>query len=230
MVLLLALVIASCNNEETPTVEEPTNLDPLEATLLMPANSQSCVDGDSAINDQISIVFSWTAAANADRYELVLKKDGDDLITEFSLDTTQITIDLDKESSYSWYVISKSDTTTNTTPSEEWSFTTIGEELSFRYTPSPAELISPTNGFNFKDVTTVNLDWAIIGFGADFDRQEIFVDTSLPVSLTNGTVVSPQVGNLNINVSAGNVYYWRVKTYDVNGLSALSSVFSFRVD
>ncbi len=225
--LLITLLFTACNSDNNES------LDPVGAILLTPISAESCVNGDETQDNQISVLFSWANAANTDLYELVLEDSADNSIVNFLTDDNEIMINLNKESTYSWFVISKSVSTSNTAVSEEWEFTTIGEAPLFEYIPSPVTLFSPEMGFNFQGVTNVTLNWIASSFGPPIDKFEIFIDTSLPLSLTNPIVInSDQIGQgLNVvNVSPGNIYYWRVKTIDVSGNSSLSSVFEFRVD
>ena len=63
------------------------------------------------------------------------------LVTQTTTSTT-VTIKLTKGQPYSWYIISKSNTTTDTAESEKWKFYLKGDPVA-NYSPFPADLISP---------------------------------------------------------------------------------------
>ena len=76
--------------------QDPIPLEPGVASLLSPANNETCLDGTSLNDTQSNVSFSWSAASDAISYEVVISN----LLTQSSQTYTppsnQTTIDLQK--------------------------------------------------------------------------------------------------------------------------------------
>ncbi|MEO6980031.1 MAG: hypothetical protein ABI113_16700 [Mucilaginibacter sp.] len=78
-------------------------------------------------------------------------------VTVFSSSTNQVTATLLRNTPYSWYVVSKSTTTTVTAQSDTWKFYLAGAGVT-SYSPFPATITAPIFGLNLSAGTTaVNL-------------------------------------------------------------------------
>ena len=84
--------------------EEPLPLEPGTATLIAPANNETCLDGSPLNDTQSNVPFSWTSAQDALSYEVVVTN----LLTQssqtYTAATNQTTIALTKAEPYGWIV------------------------------------------------------------------------------------------------------------------------------
>lgn len=86
--------------------EEPTPV-PIElgvATLLSPANNETCLDGTSLNDTQSNVNFIWSAATDALSYEVVVTNLLTQSLQTFTASSNQTTIALTKAKPYSWIV------------------------------------------------------------------------------------------------------------------------------
>ena len=127
-ILFISLVIlVSCKGKEggggDGGVDPPPPVpSPKAATLSAPAKNSECLDGEN-------VEFKWAASENTNSYEIVIKNLlTQSLVTQTTTSTT-VTIKLTKGQPYSWYIISKSNTTTDTAESEKWKFYLKGDPV-----------------------------------------------------------------------------------------------------
>ncbi len=224
LTIILALTLLyNCSSSSgdggstTPPVPEA----PAIAVLTFPDNNQECNQGIEVNATQSSVTFTWNASANTDSYDIVLKNLDTNGILTFSSNTN------DKATPYSWYVVSKSITSTETAQSATWKFYNAGDPVE-SFAPFPADLIAPTMGANLNGITTVILEWSGSDIDNDITGYDIFIDTTSPPTTQLGS--NQTETTIDATVVAGNVYYWRVITTDSQGNNSESEIFSFRVD
>jgi len=223
---LLLLFNCSKGGDDSPTIP-PAPEPPTAATLTFPDNNQECNQGVEVNATQSSVTFTWTASANTNSYEVKLKNLDAGTTTTHNSTTNSLAITILKGTPYSWYVISKSSTSTQTAQSNTWKFYNAGEAVQ-SYAPFPADLVAPNMGANLTGVTSVTLEWSGSDIDNDITGYEIYFETVTPPTAQIGA--SQTATTIDSNVAAGNVYYWRVVTTDAEGNNSQSEIFEFRVD
>ncbi len=225
--LILLFNCSSGNDDGGGTTPPPVTQPPIATTLTFPDNNQECTTGIEINATQSSVTFTWNVSSNTDSYDLVLKNLDLSTSSTFSSSTNQIEITLLKGTPYSWYVVSKSNSVTQTATSATWKFYNAGDPVQ-SFPPFPADLIAPTMGANLTGVTMVTLEWSGSDIDNDIVSYDIFIDTVYPPTTQLG--VSQSGTTIDASVSAGNAYYWRVIITDSEGNNSESEIFEFRVD
>jgi len=222
ILIALCAFAAGCKNDDGPA------LPPGEATLTFPVKDELCTQGTTLSSTQSSITFKWTAAANADSYELGLKNLLTGIITTQVSSTNQLTMPLDVNTPYAWSIISRSSLTGTTAQSDVWKFYNSGPGT-VNYAPFPADIIAPIMGQVIAAGNgKVTLDWN----GVDTDNDALSYDVYF------GTTATPAAYKTNLTesalsdvaVTAGTTYYWKVVTRDTNGNTSDSGVYQFTVN
>lgn len=223
LLILVVLLFACGEGEETETLI----LSPGKSVLLLPASNTTCNQGAIISATESTVALSWNSSANTETYEVSIKN----LITGVTImkpsTTTQLSVNLNQNTPYSWYVISKSSKTTVTGKSEVWKFYNAGTATS-SYAPFPAELTLPTDGQTVNAVAgkTV-LDWN----GSDVDGDIVGYDVYLGTTVTNMAVIktnlTESIAN-DVEVTSATTYYWKVVSKDSKGNSSTSEVYWFK--
>ena len=224
-ILFISLVIlVSCKGKDggggngdidaPPPVPPPT-----AATLNPPAKNSECLDGEN-------VEFKWAASENTDSYDIVVKN----LLTQSQITqtttSTTVTIQLTKGQPYSWYIISKSNSTTETAESEKWKFYLKGDSVA-NYSPFPADLISPKAEATVS-AGSIKFEWS----GSDADTGDtltfdIYIDTANPP--TTRIKANHTTSSINHAINSAGTYYWKVITRDNSGSNSDSGVSKFKV-
>lgn len=225
------IIVFNCSSggddDSGPVTPPPVVQDPTAAVLTFPDNNKECTTGIDVNVTQSSVTFTWNASANTNSYDIVIKNLDTNNILTFSSSTNEKAITIFKATPYSWYVVSKSTTTTETAQSATWKFYNAGDGVQ-SYAPFPAELVTPTMGANLNGITNITLEWSGSDVDNDISGYDIYIDTATPPTTQLG---SNQIETtIDTAVTAGNVYYWRVVTTDSEGNNSESEIFSFRVD
>ena len=223
-ILLISLVIlVSCkgkdgggNGDVDPPPPVPT---PTAATLNTPAKNSECLDGEN-------VEFKWAASENTDSYDIVVKN----LLTQSQITqtttSTTVTIQLTKGQPYSWYIISKSNSTAETAESEKWKFYLKGDQVA-NYSPFPADLISPKAEATVS-AGSIKFEWS----GGDADSGDtltfdIYIDTANPP--TTRIKANHTTSSINHAINSAGTYYWKVISRDNSGSNSDSGVSKFKV-
>jgi len=227
IILALTLLYNCSTSSDGGGTTPPVPQAPAIAVLTFPDNNQECNQGIEVNATQSSVTFTWNTSANTDSYDIVLKNLDTGISMTLSSTTNEKTITINKATPYSWYVVSKSTTSTETAQSAIWKFYNSGDPVE-SYAPFPVDLIAPLMGANLNGVTVVTLEWSGSDIDNDITGYDIFIDTSsLPTTQLGGNQTETTI---DATVAAGNVYYWRVITTDSQGNNSESEIFSFRVD
>jgi len=230
--LIFALVLVfNCSKSSDDgggTVTPPPTPDPpTAAALTFPDNNQECNQGVDVNATQSSVTFTWNASANTNSYDLVLKNLDTGTSSTQGSSSNQLTLTIEKGTPYSWYVVSKSTTSTVTAQSATWKFYNAGDGVQ-SHAPFPADLVAPTMGANLSGVTTITLEWSGSDIDNDIAGYDVYFGTDADPTTQIGTT---QTGTtIDTAVAAGNIYYWRVVTTDDEGNNSESEIFQFRVD
>ena len=232
--LLLATLFISCGggsdsepNPVDPIV--PVVLDPTAAGLVFPEDNTECNEGVINANDETksTVTFQWSASENTDSYEVKIKNLETGSITTATSTTNQKEVSINRGTPYEWYIISLANGTSSTANSETWSFYNQGQGIE-NYAPFPAVAISPQRGSTISSAnTTITLEWSTSDVDDDIVSYEVFFDTAeTPVTSLGDTTES----SIEVAITAGTTYYWKVITKDSFDNSSNSELFEFRVE
>ncbi|MEW4922891.1 hypothetical protein [Algibacter sp. 2305UL17-15] len=221
-VALILGMMVSCSGGGDSGGEEEI-LDPTKAALIFPNNNEECTAGVVISNTQAKLTFDWNKADNTTAYTLFLKNLETNATQDFDSNSDDLEITIERGTPYSWYVVSKSNKTTNTATSDTWKFYLAGIGVE-NYAPFPAELKSPTNGAAIS-AATANLEWTGNDVDNDIKEYDVYLDTNTsPTTKVSTTTVQKLDSH---SVSASTTYYWKVVTRDNHGNTSTSEVYSF---
>lgn len=229
LAILILTLLFNCSkggSSDDGPITPPVNA-PSAANLIFPANNQECNEGTPISANQTSINFEWEASDNTDSYEINVKNLDTDMTSKLTSTVPEKTITLNKATPYSWYVVSKSNSTQETAQSATWKFYNAGDAIQ-NYAPFPADLIAPTMGANLSGVTSVTLEWSGSDVDNDIVGYDVYFDTTTPPTTQIGTDQSETTKS--VDVTAGNTYYWKIITKDSEGNNSETTVFQFKVD
>jgi hypothetical protein len=225
--LIIGLLIFGCGGgDDDPTPPTPKN-PPVAAELLSPAQNSECIQGTNATATQSSINFEWKVAAFTDSYELVVKNLKTAASTSYTSTTNSKLVTLNKGTPYSWKVISKSNSVSQTASSTTWKFYNAGDGIT-SYPPFPAEIISPEMGA-FVTVTDakINLKWSGSAVANNIVGYDIYFGTTSSPAIHKSNHTTTEL--TNVAVVNNTVYYWKIITKDSNGNTSDSGIFNFKI-
>lgn len=223
--LIVILIIMSCSSEEDQTAMNNVEDLPAAATLVFPHNNTECNEGIVVSDTETDVLFEWEEAENTSSYILTITNLNDGTSREIKTVANEFLIRVLRGTPYSWVVKSKASTGNATADSETWKFYNAGlPEQS--HPPFPAEVISPQMGVTVNE-GNVLLQWDATDIDNDIASYTVLLDTSnIPIT----EVGKPSVNSLNVTVSSGQIYYWKVITTDTLGNESHSQTFQFRVN
>ena len=224
---LMALVSCSKGGSSDDGPTEPPVIAPSAANLIFPENNQECNEGTQISAAQSSVTFQWEASANTDSYEIHVKNLDTDVTTTLTSFEPEKAITINKATPYSWYVISKSSSSAQTAQSATWKFYNAGEAV-LNYAPFPADLVAPSMGANLSGVASVTLEWDGSDVDNDIVGYDVYFDTVTPPTTLIGADQTEMTKD--VDVTAGNTYYWKIITKDSAGNNSETNVFEFKVD
>ena len=230
IIVLTVTFLYNCSTgggSDGPGNPNPTPKTPTPASLVFPLNNSECTEGTNATSTESTISFDWSDADNTDSYQLVLKNLETQSISNYNSTVSEIDITIARGTPFSWYVISKSNSSSQTATSSTWKFYNAGEAVS-SYAPFPAELVSPEMGSSFDATTSsIALEWSGSDVDNDIVEYDIFFGTDSPPTTNLDTTTS---STMDVTVESGNTYYWRVVTKDSQNNSSNSEIFQFKVN
>jgi hypothetical protein len=218
------LLLSSC-------AKDPIPVEPGVATLLSPANDETCLDGTSLNDTQSNVDFSWSTATDAVSYEVVVTN----LLTQssqtFTAVSNQTTLALTKAEPYSWRVRSIGEEGSTPSESEQWKFYLAGDAV-VNYAPFPSELISPRSGANITPNINnlITLSWNASDVDGDLAQFEVYLDQTDASTRIETIDYQAQEISLAVEVEKGVTYYWKIIAIDANGNQSNSGVYSFRTN
>lgn len=219
------LLLSSC------APEDPIPVEPGVATLLSPANDETCLDGTSLNDTQSNVDFSWSTATDAVSYEVVVTN----LLTQssqtFTAISNQTTLALTKAEPYSWRVRSIGEEGSTPSESDQWKFYLAGDAV-VNYAPFPSELISPRSGANITPNINnlITLSWNASDVDGDLAQFEVYLDQTDASTRIETIDYQAQEISLAVEVEKGVTYYWKIIAIDANGNQSNSGVYSFRTN
>lgn len=232
--LLVVFIMFSCGGSEEGGgdggVDPPPPQPPGSVSLNAPASGKVCETGSSISDTKSNVDFSWQASSNTNSYDLqVTNINTSNSVNKTGLTTTNATLELDKGQPYSWKVISKNTSTTQTGTSSSWKFYLAGQGIK-NYAPFPADLKTPTSGSTIYRSSDgkITFTWE----GSDPDQGDelkytLYIDKTDGKQSPSSDLTNISAKTVEVALDAGTLYYWRVKTNDGTN-SSFSIVYSFR--
>ena len=221
LVLIISIVISCSKDSNDPVPGIP----PSAATLIFPDNNTECNEGTILSENSSEVVFKWSASANTDSYTLMIKNLETDMIRSLNSNSNELAAPIQRGAPFSWSVISKSNSSSQTAESVVWKFYNAGLPKE-SHPPFPAEVIKPKSGSSIGS-GTITLEWESIDIDNDISSYKILLDTANPpISLAGNSTTN----SINVDVASGSIYYWKVITTDAVGNASDSEVFQFRVN
>ena len=239
-ITIISLALSACSggdSGEPPTPPQPEVKIPTAASLVSPANNTECNEGTIVSTDLSSVLFQWNPSENTNTYTLKVTNLNTNTVQEQSTSNTSQSMTLKRSTPFSWTIVSKSSSTTQTAESGAYRFFNAGAPVE-NHTPFPAEAVSPSRGATLTGVTSITLEWEssdidndlaahivqLLGSSETLDQ----VDFENEATVTYQTTSSQSVSEVAVEV--GKIYYWQVKSQDEVGNSAISEIFEFRVN
>ncbi|SNR31530.1 hypothetical protein SAMN06265371_101152 [Lutibacter agarilyticus] len=221
-VLFFSLTIVSCGGSNDDTPPPPVVENPTAADLVLPLKNEECNQGNIISETLSRVKFEWNKSENTDKYTLVLKNLSTNETTETNTSSTTISQNIARGTSFSWKIISISNSNSTTATSETWNFFNAGKPVE-NYIPFPAEVVSPPMGGLTDYVVT--LKWNGSDIDNDIDKYEVYLDVNSTPTTLFETTTNTTIQNVSLNTNT--VYYWYVKTIDKHGNSSISPTFEF---
>ncbi|MBC8052218.1 MAG: hypothetical protein H7Y13_04070 [Sphingobacteriaceae bacterium] len=229
VIALLLIGVIGCKKSKSPANDNGPGPAPAKAVLIAPAANAACTEGQVVSAGISTIIFSWGGAANAESYDLYIKNLLTGSTSTHSSTSTQLSVNLGRNTPYSWYVISKSGKNPGTAQSDIRKFYNPGAEA-LTYAPYPADNLSPGMGQSVNAINAkIILDWD----GEDADNDISVYDVYFGTTATTPPLLQANVTAstlTNVSVNSNSTYYWKVITKDLKGNSSASGVHSFKVN
>ena len=220
----LIFILSSC-------AKDPVPVDPGIATLISPADNETCLDGTPINDTQSNVNFSWSEATNAVSYEVVVTN----LLTQssqtFTAASNQTTVALTKAEPYSWLVKSIGETSTTAAESSSWKFYLAGDAI-INYAPFPSELTSPRSGANVTPGVNnlIILRWNASDVDGDLVQFEVYLDQNDASTRIETIDYQEEQTSLELEVENNVTYYWKIIAIDDSGNQSSSGGYSFRTN
>lgn len=184
--------------------------DPEQVVLVNPENNNTCLFSNSNSNFA-EVEFSWTESKHTDNYDLIIENQitNENISKTTILTTSQVT--LERGAPYSWYVVSKSDSSENIALSETRNFYLEGPSQ-LAHIPFPAKLIYPLNESILNSVNIVTFQWEGYDLDGDIKNYDLIIENA-----SNGAEIKYEkilIEALDIELQNGNIYLWKIITTD----------------
>ncbi|ARS39216.1 hypothetical protein CA265_05830 [Sphingobacteriaceae bacterium GW460-11-11-14-LB5] len=222
IILITVALFTSCSKKDNAEITP----DPQPAVLTYPAQNSVCTSGTIISNTQSTITFTWNSANNTDNYEISIKNLLTNAIITLNASSNHLSVNLDRDMPYSWYVLSKSISSSTTAKSEVWKFYNAGTGT-ISHPPFPADKLSNVFGQGTAS-GTVNLSWTASDPDNDISGYDVYFGTS-STAPSYKTDITDKFLN-GIAITSGTTYYWKVVTKDVAGNTSDSGIFQFKAN
>lgn len=227
LIITTIFILMGCGGKKSNPIPQP--LAPTAVLLGTPQQNSVCIIGTIVSATQSTVIFGWSSSEFTDSYDLTVTNllTGTSITQNFT--ATSGSLSLLRNTPYSWYVTSKSNTSTSTAQSSTWKFYNAGAGT-VTYAPFPAAIISPTFEQMVTTTTgTVNLTWAgsTVTTGTTLTYDVYFGTTNTPVVLKSSITDSFLNG---VAVTSKTTYYWRIITKDTAGNASDSGLYQFSVN
>lgn len=202
---------------------------PQQAVLVSPAANEACTQGTIVSSTISTVTLKWNAAANADLYKVNITNLLTQAVTKQTTTATQLAVNLSSNTPFSWYVISKSESSTEVGTSETRKFYNAGEATAY-FAPFPPDNLMPTMRQSVTAVNgKVNLSWTADDADNDLSAYDVYLGTtSTNIPLLQANITLKKLDD--VTVTANTSYYWKVVAKDAKGNTAESTVNIFKVN
>lgn len=213
--VLFLIAFIGCDKDDDNIIEEEVKL-PGEVLLIAPLKNQTCEEGIEVSDELSKITFEWNASENSETYDLIITdpENGNEVASFQNLKSTTRQVNLVKDQSYTWEVISKNSEAPETGKSESWNFYLVGDPQS-NYAPFPAEILKPEQAASVELTDgKVTLEWE----GADPDGNDLTY--TIYLDKVDGEQEPPEEwqnlsgSSVEVEVDENETYFWRVKSSD----------------
>ncbi|WP_109301664.1 hypothetical protein [Aquimarina sp. AU474] len=191
--------------------------------LIFPTNNLVCTN--------FNLEFDWNTVIDIDgdtvSYVIDIATDSNFAVVVFTATTTATkrTFTLEKGITYYWRVKARDSGGNESGYSTTQSFFTE-PEAETNTIPTAPQLISPMQGERISG-STITLDWNATDSEDDALSYDLYLgDTNPPVLFSDNINVS----TLDVTVSPGTVYYWRVVVKDTQQSAAIGQVWNFKTE
>jgi len=225
---LSLIFLYGCGGSGGGPEPQPTPAAPAKALLVTPTQNELCTQGTVISGTQSTVTLKWSAAANAESYQIDLKNlETGALITQ-NASTNSVDVQLARNTPYAWSVISKSAKSSATAQSDTWRFYNSGPGVT-NYAPFPAELISPTiEGSITATNGKINLTWIGQDVDNDIASYDVYFGTGATITLLKAGLLTASLTDVSVNRNT--YYYWKVITKDSKGNTSDSGTYRFKVN
>jgi hypothetical protein len=223
LTLIMGSITLTCSDDDSLAVNniEP----PMPTNLIFPENNTVCNEGTVISETETDVLFQWEEAMNASSYILKITNLNDGTSRNISTLSTEFLIRILRGTPYSWSVKSIGLDGNTSADSSVWNFYNAGLPLE-SHAPFPAIAINPQPGSSVEQ-GTISLEWEASDIDNDIASYTIFLDTTNPPLTEINTTVNT---NIEVSVSSGVVYFWKIITTDEIGNTSTSQVFEFMVN
>ncbi len=225
MAVLAVVPILSCGGSGGDDSPDPVVPAPMVASLLLPANNELCTEGILVSDTHSLINFQWEPSQHTDSYTLYLKNLQTGTESSNSTTATEIELTLERGMPYSWYVVSKTEGSTETASSGTWRLYNAGPPNT-NYAPFPPHDPQPKMGATVAP-GQLELNWESLDLDGDTLSHTLYLDTVNPPSTNLG---GTQEQSFTVQVDSDTVYYWQVVCKDSAGNVSESGIFEFRTN
>lgn len=230
LIYLLGLYIfiaTSCsgNSSENPPIPPTETITPSAATLVFPENNTECNEGVIRSTTESTVNFRWEVAENADTYQVNLRNLNTNEERLINSTATNLDITILRATPYAWSVISRSNSSSESTTSEVFLFYNAGLPLN-NFAPFPAEVLAPRIGATLSP-DNITLEWRATDIDNDIISNTVFLAMENPPTIEIAQTVTSRT---TIKIDAPGIYFWAVTILDSEGNSSTSQTFQFRVN
>ena len=220
---LLFISFFSCKKAKNAPAIEPS-----KAVLVFPSSNAACTEGRELSSSQSAILFKWNSSENAVSYVLNVKNLLNGAINSQSTSMTELELTLERNTPYSWNVVSKSHAVAFTSQSDTWKFFNAGLAAQ-SFAPFPAEALSPVNGQQLNTSSSkITLDWSADDVDGDIANYDVYMGVrTSSLTLLHANVSVSMLSDVSVNPNTS--YYWKVITRDSEGNTSSSGIFYFRL-
>lgn len=225
--VLFLIALTGCNKEDDNVIKEEAKV-PGDVLLIAPLKNQTCEEGIDVSEELSKITFEWNDSENTDTYDLIITdpENGNEVASLHNLVSNSRTVDLVKNKSYLWEVISKNSETTESGTSESWNFYLVGDPQS-NYAPFPAEIVKPEQSSSVEVSGKVVLEWQ----GADPDDDDltytVYLDKVDGEQEPREDLQNLTSSSVEVDLDENETYFWRIKSSDGQN-SSFSPVHFFK--
>ncbi|GAA4276692.1 fibronectin type III domain-containing protein [Aquimarina mytili] len=220
--ILCTVFLVSCEADDDVIIPI-FNQSPEAPKLVFPSNNLTCASTD--------LEFAWNTATDPDGdtvsyvIEIAAEPSFNTILFTSVTSAANKVFDLEKGITYYWRVKASDDKGNDGDYSTVQSFFTE-PEASINRLPGIPELISPGSG-NRVTGSSITLDWDANDADGDSLTYDVYFGISDSPSLLEENSTTSQI---EVSVSTGITYYWRVVVKDSNQNATMGQIWNFRTE